>query len=247
MSMAIGSQLASATLPSWNWSSGRAPENTSDATPIALDPTAPALREAFILFAETLEPIRDQETVRIVRRGDARYPTFISNSYVSGPMFVLMVGDPSKPFGTASQCDPETPDPLAVFERIQGELRVTQKDLFAATGIKRRTFYSWKDPSTPRPRPSSLGRLWHLADALEDLRETLDRPVAVWLHSSSERMTAFKAGHFEDLVDLAVAMPKPAEKTHGTSRRLGVASDVEVPIVRTGRPKVSVVERGVRR
>lgn len=247
MSTMIPALLASATLPSLSYRARRSAEKVSEATPIALDPTTPALREAFILFAESLEPIHDHETVRIVRGGDSQYPTFISSAYVSGPMFVLTVGNRSKALDMTSLLHSGTPNALAVFDRVQKALGVTQKDLLSATGIKRRTFYSWKDPSTPRPRPSSLGRLWHLVDALEDLRETLDRPVAAWLHSSSERMAAFRAGRFEYLVDLAVTLPKPAKKAYGTSRKLGVASDIEVPIVKTGMPKVTMVERGIQR
>jgi hypothetical protein len=82
---------------------------------------------------------------------------------------------------------------------------------------------------------------------LVDLRETLERPVAAWLHASPERMAAFKEGRFEDLVDLAVTMSRPSQPAHGTSRRIGVATDVEVPIVKTGKPEVTAVERGIQR
>jgi hypothetical protein len=243
MSMTVTSHVGAATpmFPSVKWDlfSG-ALEEDPDPTPVALNPTAPALRDAFIRFSETLEPIHDLELVRVVLGGDSRCPTLISNGSMSGRVVVVRVGE-------TPRVDPDTADALTVFERIQNELGVTQKDLLVATGIKRRTFYSWKDPSTPRPRPSSLGRLWHLADALVDLRETLERPAAAWLHSSVERMTALKEGRFEDLVELAVAMPKPTEKAQGTSHRIGVAADVEVPVVKTGKPKVTVVERGSRR
>lgn len=211
-----------------------------DTTPVALASTTPALREAFILFAESLEPIRDRATVRLVLGSDLTRPTLVWNAAISGrPVLVLRVGE-------AAPIDLEAADALTVFETIRCELGVPQKELLAATGIKHRTFYSWKR-STLRPRSSSLGRLWNLADALVDLRETLERPVGAWLHSSNERMALFKAGRFEDLVDLAVAMPKPPEKAQGTSHRIGIATDVGVPLVKTNKPKVSVVRRGARR
>lgn len=240
MSMTATPYAGAATpiLPNSKWD--LLPDEDVDGTPVALNPTAPALRAAVARFAETLEPIHDLELVRVVLGGDAHCPTVMSHVSFAARLLVVKVGD-------TPRVDPDTADALSVFERIQGELAVTQKDLLAATGIKRRTFYSWKDPSTPRPRPASVGRLWHLADALVDLREALERPVAAWLHSSTDRMAAFKEGRFEDLVDLAVAMPKPAEKSQGTSQRIGVAADVEVPVVKTGKPKVSVVERGTRR
>jgi hypothetical protein len=234
--------LGSATplLPSPKWGRARSIVEEMDSTPLALDPTAPALREAVLQFSETFEPLHDQEIVRVVCAGILGSRTLISAASVSGQLLVLKIGE-------TSRVDPVRADPLAVFDRIQGELAVEQQELFAATGIRRRTYYSWRNPSAPRPRPSSLGRLWHLADALADLRETLDRPVAAWLHASPARMAAFKEGRFEDLVNLAVAMPKPSGPEHGMSRRIGVAADVEVPIVKTGRPKVTVIDRGTRR
>jgi hypothetical protein len=234
----IGSTTPWLVRPKWR-SPCPAAEETAP-TPLALDPTAPALREAVRHFSETFEPLHDQEVVRVVRTGSFGSGTLVFNTSVVGPVLVLKVGD-------ASYVDPEIADPLVVFDRIQDELAVTQKELLAATGIRRRTYYSWKSPSTPRPRPSSLGRLWHLADALVDLRETLGRPVAAWLHASPERMAVFKEGRFEDLVDLAATMPKPSKPAHGTSRRIGVAADVEVPVVKTGRPKVVAIERGEQR
>lgn len=243
MSMTVTSHVGTATpmlpSPKWDRFSGGLEEDV-DTTPVALEPTAPALREAVIRFSETLEPIHDLELVRVVLGGDPRCPTLISNAPMSGRVVVVRVGE-------TPRVDPDTADALTVFEHVQNELGITQKDLLTATGIKRRTFYSWKDPSTPRPRPSSLGSLWHLADALVDLREVLERPVAAWLHSSTDRMAALKEGRFEDLVDLAIAMPKRTGKAQGTSQRIGVAADVEVPVVKTGKAKTTVVERGARR
>jgi hypothetical protein len=243
MSMAITSPLGSATpwLPSLKWNTfARSVEPSLDSTPVSLSPTAPALREAFVRFSETFEPVHDHETVWVVLSGDAYRSTVFSRASVAGRVLVLSVGE-------TPEVDPNTADPLAVFGRIQNELAVTQKDLLVAVGIKRRTYYSWKDPSTPRPRPSSLGRLWHLADALVDLRDFLERPVAAWLHSAPERMAAFKEGRFEDLVDLAVTVPKPTGKSRGNSRRVGIAADVEVPVVKSAEPKVTLVERSGRR
>jgi hypothetical protein len=242
MSMAITSPFGSATpwLPSLKWNTfTRSAAEKLDSTPVSLDPTAPALREAFVRFSATFEPVHDHETVWVMLGGDSYGYALFSRAAVAGRVLVMSVGD-------TAEVDPHRADPVAVFARIQTELAVTQKDLLIAVGIKRRTYYSWKDPATPRPRPSSLGRLWHLADALVDLRDSLDRPVAPWLHSAPERMVAFKEGRFEDLVDLAVALPKPAGKPRGSSRRAGIAADVGVPVVKTAKPKVALVERSGR-
>src|SRR5579863_4892581 len=155
--------LGSATpwLPSPKWRSLRAVAEEADATPLALASTTSALREAVLQFSETFEPLHDQEAVRVVCAGGFGSRTLIFTTSFAGPLIVLKVGE-------SSSIDPERADPLAVFDRIQGELAVAQKELLTAAGIRRRTYYSWKNPSTPRPRPSSLGRLWHLADALAD-------------------------------------------------------------------------------
>ncbi|MCP9001863.1 hypothetical protein NFC73_19325 [Pseudarthrobacter sp. RMG13] len=226
---------------------GRAPEDDIELTPLATAPVVPALREAVLRFEETFNPIHDHETVRVVIGGYAPCRTWISSASISGPLQVVFIGETPAVGDTALPVDPETADPLAVFDRLQIELGVTQKDLLAATGIKRRTYYSWKKPSTPRPRPTSLGALWHLADALVDLREEIGRPVAAWLHALPEREVALREGRFDDLVDLAVAMPRPSRRAMGTSLRLGVSPDIDVPITRPGRPKVTVIERGGRR
>jgi len=225
----------------------RRPEDDIELTPLATAPVVPVLRDAVLRFDQTFNPIHDHETVRVLIGGDAPYRTWISNANLAGPLQVVIIGETSSEGNAASPVDPETADPLKVFDRLQIELGVTQKDLLAATGIKRRTYYSWKKPSTPRPRPRSLGALWHLADALVDLREEIGRPVAAWLHALPEREIALREGRFDDLVNLAVAMPRPEQRAMGTSRRLGVTPDIDVPIVRTARPKVTVIERGGRR
>lgn len=216
-----------------------APEEI-DATPLSLGQTPPALREAVLQFTEAFDSFYEQEIFRVVCAGALGARTLISSTSLSSPVFVLEVGE-------ISRVDPGKADSLAVFDQIQSELAVTQKELLAATGIKRRTYYSWKKPAAPRPRPSSLGGLWRLADALVDLREMLERPIAVWLHTSPRRMAAFREGRFEDLVDFAVAMPESGKREHGTSRRVGVVADVDVPIVKAGRPRVTVIEAGSKR
>ena len=47
----------------------------------------------------------------------------------------------------------ETVDVLDAFERIRAELGLTQKEMFKATGINKRTFHSWaaKPPRQPAP------------------------------------------------------------------------------------------------
>jgi hypothetical protein len=117
-----------------------------DATPLSLGQTPAALREAVLQFTEALDPFYDQEIFRVVCAGALGARTLISNRLLSSRVLILEVGE-------SSHVDPERVDPLAVFDQLQGELAVTQKELLAATGIRRRTYYSWKKPAAPRPRP----------------------------------------------------------------------------------------------
>ncbi|MDT7767682.1 MAG: hypothetical protein QOI30_678 [Mycobacterium sp.] len=134
----------------------------------------------------------------------------------------------------------ETADVLDAFERIQIELGLAQKEMFKATGIHKRTFHSWADkPVGSRPRVASLGRLWELADAVDDLRGTLDQPLGRWLRGDKRRIAALLDGRFDDLVDLAVnRAPFPKRET-GTSVYQGIAEDIDTPIVRSGSPLVT--------
>jgi hypothetical protein len=220
-----------------------------ESTPVTLTSASPGLREAITSFAETLNPIYDHELVRVVR--GAGGSTLLSTSAAVGRVLVVRIGkvtetkaddvDVADPHGTA--------DALPTFDRLVIELGVSKKEMEQATGIKHRTYHSWRKPSAPKPRTASVGRLWHLADAVTDLREVLERPLAAWLHAAPERMAAFRAGDFERLVDLAVDMrtDRDRRKTVGTSQRVGLAADVDMPVLRATKPSISDVEPGLRR
>lgn len=134
----------------------------------------------------------------------------------------------------------ETSDVLEAFESIRTELGLTQKEMFKATGINKRTYHSWADkPTGSRPRVASLGRLWELADAVDDLRNTLDPPLSRWLRGEKKRIGALLDGRFDELVDLAVDRASFPRREIGTSVFEGIAEDVETPIIRTGGPLVT--------
>jgi transcriptional regulator with XRE-family HTH domain len=134
----------------------------------------------------------------------------------------------------------ETADVVDAFERLRAELGLTQKEMFKATGISKRTFHSWSDkPAGSRPRVASLGRLWELADAVDDLREALDQPLNRWLRGDNRRISALLDGRFDELVDLAVNRAPFPRREIGTSVYEGVAEYVETPIIRSGGPLVT--------
>jgi hypothetical protein len=217
---------------------------TSAPTPVSITYTAPALREAIEQFAEVLDPLQDHEVIQVVLDPDGRDLIVFARAALNAPRITLRVGDVPRDDAISDG----TADPLKVFTRVQAELGVTQRDMFAATGIKHRTFHSWKvKPASSRPRLASLGQLWRLADMLEDLREALGRPVGPWLHAKPERYAAFKAGRFDALVDLAVDVPRRSGKTIGASNQIGVTADVPMPIVKTAPSRVTAVKRGISR
>lgn len=153
---------------------------------------------------------------------------------------------------TAATGEPEPvgefSDVVEVFEHIRAELGLTQKQMFAATGIRKRTFHSWRSkPPGSRPRVASQGLLWQLADTVEELRETVDRPLPQWLQGDRRRIEALLDGRFDDLVDLAVNLPARTKQRRGTSAYTGIAEDIEMPVIRRGRTSIEDVEDGLRR
>lgn len=221
-----------------------------ESTPVALSSASPGLREALTSFAENLNPIYDHEWVRVVR--SAGGSTVLSTSAALGRVLVVRIGQAAEPAAVDDEDIASREGALgalATFDRLVMELGVLKKDLQQATGIKHRTYHSWRKPTAPKPRAASVGRLWHLADAVADLREVLDRPLAAWLHAAPERLVAFRAGEFERLVDLAVDMRSGpvSHKPIGTSQRVGLAADVDLPVLRTAKPPITDVEPGLRR
>jgi len=215
-------------------------------TPVPMMGTAPALRAAIQQFAEALDPLQDEDLIEVVLSADGQTVIVFAHASLSAPHIVVRVGE--EPLDSES-ITVGTAEALAVFSRVRAELGITQKDMFAATGIKHRTYHSWKKLGpTAQPRLASVGGLWHLADALEDIREALSgRSVAAWLHAAPERILALKAGRFDELLDLALDVTRRSGKSMGTSERTGVAADVDIPIVKTAKPNAMTVERGLNR
>lgn len=94
-------------------------------------------------------------------------------------------------------------DVVDVVRDLQHRLGIDLKDVLAAASIKPRTYHSWAQPNAPRPRLTSQGRLWALAQLVDDLPEILDVPIRQWLLADSERLMALRAGHFDELLEQA--------------------------------------------
>ncbi|QZT56230.1 helix-turn-helix domain-containing protein [Mycolicibacterium austroafricanum] len=195
------------------------------------------LRDAVAHFSGALDPCAwDQFRVEVFKGLDGQLNLSGSALWLTAPYtFIDTVMDTE----TDSRVD-ETADVVDAFERLRAELGLTQKEMFTATGISKRTFHSWSDkPAGSRPRVASLGRLWELADAVDDLRETLDQPLSRWLRGDEKRIGALLDGRFDELVDLAVDRAPFPRREIGTSVYEGIAADVETPIIRGSEPLVT--------
>jgi hypothetical protein len=91
-------------------------------------------------------------------------------------------------------------DAVVVVEQLVNRLGVPARDVLAAAGISRSTFYSWKVPAAPRPRVASQGQLWALAQTVEDLRELLGDSLRGWLLSHPTRTTLLRRGDLDALL-----------------------------------------------
>lgn len=95
-------------------------------------------------------------------------------------------------------------DAVAVLEGISQRLGVPARDALKAAGISRSTFYSWKASNDLRPRLSSQGRLWELAQAVEDLDESLGGAgLRTWLLADKRRLGLLRKGAFDALLRVA--------------------------------------------
>ena len=197
--------------------------------------SSPGLRDVAAHFSGALDTWRrEQVHVAIIKYLDGQTDLPGSALWMTAPYtFIDTVR-------VETQSVDETADIVDAFEQLRTELGLTQKEMFKATGIRKRTFHSWADkPVGSRPRVASLGRLWELADTVDDLRNTVDQPLARWLRGDTQRIRALLDGRFDDLVDLAVNRTPLPQREIGTSVSQGIAEDISTPIVRSGGPLIT--------
>lgn len=207
-------------------------------TPMDVGSATPALREVVAMFSGALDRRDVDVRVSVVR--DINGQTYV---LAPSPLSVASFSYIDAADATANV--DETSDVLDAFDVVRAELGLSQKEMFEATGIKKRTFHSWRNkPPGTRPRIASQGRFWSLVDALEDLRETVDRPVAQWIRGDRRRLRALLDGRFDELVDLAVNRPAYPKRSIGTSVFTGIAEDIDIPVVRSGKRNIEDVEDG---
>jgi hypothetical protein len=178
----------------------------------------PALRDALEHFDTALTtPICD----RTRRRATTGLPeTFL---FGWGTTSFDVVSTITKQADQARQAGIGIADPVAgrddavsVVEDLTARLGLPEKDVLTAAGISKSTFHTWKKPKgakVPRPRVASQGRLWALAQAVEDLEELLDGGLRGWLLADATRVRLLRAGDFDAL--LRAAEPPASLATAG--------------------------------
>lgn len=173
---------------------------TDDATQIWLDgapayvgasskiggATDPFMDEASSVVRLVDRVMRDAGVIRVIRSADATYS--------------LVLVD------TAPSLSSDDMDAVDAVSYLKNCLGVSQRAIEQATGIKHRTLQHWKKHPGAKPRAGSLGGLWTLMSAVEDLNNYLgEKPIAVWLKERPGRLESLKAGQFRRLVDLETA------------------------------------------
>ncbi|WP_141772699.1 helix-turn-helix domain-containing protein [Mycobacterium malmoense] len=203
-----------------------------DRTPMDVGSTAPALRDAVTMFSGALDDIGVDVRIAVVKGFNGQLNVLGPTPWLEIPFSFIGVR-------VAPAQVSEISDVLEAFEQVRAELGLTQREMFEATGIKKRTYHSWKrKPADARPRVSSQGRFWRLMDALEDLRDVVDRPLDQWIRGDQRRLSTLLDGRFDDLIDLAVNRALYPKRSIGDSVNVGVAEDIETPIIRSGKTNI---------
>lgn len=100
----------------------------------------------------------------------------------------------------AETTSPYPTDPVEAIRYIGSVLQISQDQVLDAVGIKERTYFGWKT-QLRRPRPSSLGHLWSVVEALQYLRQSHPN-LAAWFHASPQAQEFFAVGNIDGLVHL---------------------------------------------
>ncbi len=166
------------------------------------DDSLVAPMQPYLLFLHCCQKAR-------VARGFDPYAGFLAGAAVGSVVGSALIlagqlqesGRSLKPVLEASAH--EFDDVVEVVRDLQHRLGLDLKDVLAAASIKPRTYHSWAQPRAPRPRLRSQGRLWALAQLVDDLPELLDVPLRQWVLADPDRLAALRTGRFDELLEQA--------------------------------------------
>jgi hypothetical protein len=143
------------------------------------------------------------------RHGDVA----VSGSFSASTLISFADGDPLRDIELFTGADvrgagaigssalPYPMSPVEAVEFVRDILQVSQDSVLSAVGVKARTFFGWRTRTDSRPRSSSLGVLWAMADALYYLQNSHPN-LASWYHANPAAQEAFAAGRVNRLVQL---------------------------------------------
>jgi hypothetical protein len=144
-------------------------------------------------------------------------------------------------------------DAVTTVRALAELLGVPVGDILKASEISKSSFHSWDKPSRPKPRLSSEGALWALADTANELADSVDGSVAKWMRADRSRRRLLRSGQFDELLDQLYE--RPHERGEGAAPlyalTAGVHDEPEGPLAerpidggaRQGRARAARVAR----
>ena len=120
-------------------------------------------------------------------------------------------------------------DAVTVIDELVRHLDLPLRDVVRAAGIKRSSYYSWKDLPKRRPRLDSLGQLWEMTQCVEDLIEIVPQPTSRWLMTDKRRIATLMSGRFDDLLEMAQPFASRVTSAPPFAANFAVGGDNESP------------------
>jgi hypothetical protein len=155
----------------------------------------PALRDALGHFDDALTA--PMSALRSLRSLTGRVETFLLEK---GTAFFDLVSAVAEQAADSAASVAGHDDAVVAVEALAKRLGVPVRDVVAAAGISRSTYYSWRSPTAPRPRVASQGQLWALAQAVEDLEDLLGTGLRAWLLADRDRVARLRRGDLDGLL-----------------------------------------------
>lgn len=202
-------------------------------TPVSVLGTARTLQSSFAQFSGALDSVREHDVIRVVTTRDDHRLALTSSFRGMEPSswLVILKADARDPTRSG-----DVVDALTIFDALRFELGLNRTEMLRATGVKARTYHSWKNKPAGRPRLSSVRGLWDLADAVEELRDVVTLPLGDWFRKDDTRRRLLTNGEFDDLLDLANNIQARSEQGRRSRFEVGgILYDAELPVDRAPR------------
>ena len=121
---------------------------------------------------------------------------------------------------------------VSMIGELAKELDLSIKDVLSATGVSKRTYYSWKSFPGRSPRVSSQAGVWSFAEVVDDLRDRLGPKLRQWVHSSPDRLKAVRNGDGNALVAMYWDRESDIRRYEPSAYSSGLDEDVSLPLAK---------------